>query len=41
MQSIWIRTNPAGSFEVLARFYGPKMALFEKSWRLGDIEKLR
>ena len=24
---------------VLARFYGPKPALFDKSWRLGDIEK--
>jgi hypothetical protein len=36
----WIPTDPRGSFEVLARFYGPKPALFDKSWRLGDIEKV-
>jgi hypothetical protein len=40
-RSNWIPTDPDGGFEVLARFYGPKKALFEKSWRLGDIEKLR
>jgi hypothetical protein len=39
-ESNWIPTDPAGGFEVLARFYGPKPALFDKSWRLGDIEKV-
>lgn len=38
-ESNWIPTDPAGDFEVLARFYGPQPALFDKSWRLSDIEK--
>jgi hypothetical protein len=36
----WIPTNPKGLFEVLFRLYGPEKPLFEKTWRLGDIEKL-
>jgi hypothetical protein len=28
-----------GGFEVLFRFYGPEKPLFEKTWRLPDIEK--
>jgi hypothetical protein len=36
----WIPTDAAGGFEVLFRFYGPKQPLFDKSWRLPDIEKL-
>jgi len=36
----WVPTNPGGRFEVLARFYGPMPPLFDKSWRLGDIEKV-
>jgi hypothetical protein len=39
-ESNWIPTDPRGGFEVLFRFYGPKKPLFEKSWRLPDIEKL-
>lgn len=39
-QSNWIPTNPDGQFEVLFRLYGPKPALFDKSWTLPDIEKL-
>lgn len=39
-QSNWIPTNPAGQFEVLFRLYGPKPALFDKTWALPDIEKL-
>jgi len=27
-------------FEVLFRFYGPEKLLFEKTWRLPDIEKV-
>lgn len=37
-ESNWIPVDPDGEFEVLARFYGPKPALFDKSWRLGEIE---
>lgn len=40
-QSNWIPTNPAGQFEVLFRLYGPKPALFDKTWALPDIEKLQ
>jgi hypothetical protein len=39
-QSNWIPTNAGGGFEVLFRFYGPENPLFEKTWRLPDIEKL-
>ena len=38
-ESNWIPTNPAGGFEVLFRLYGPEKPLFEKTWRLPDIEK--
>ena len=39
-ESNWIPTDPNGEFEVLARFYGPKPALFDKTWQLPDIEEL-
>ncbi|WP_234709353.1 DUF1214 domain-containing protein [Mycolicibacterium senegalense] len=39
-ESNWIPTNPGGRFEVLFRLYGPKPALFDKTWALPDIEKL-
>jgi len=39
-QSNWIQTDANGRFEVLARFYGPKKSLFDKSWKLPDIEKV-
>ena len=38
--SNWVPTNSEGRFEVLARFYGPQKPLFDKSWRLADIEKI-
>ena len=34
------RPTPNGRFEVLARFYGPQKPLFDKTWKLPDIEKL-
>jgi hypothetical protein len=36
-ESNWIPTDPKGRFEVLARFYGPQKALYDKSWTMGDI----
>ncbi|MDH6198403.1 hypothetical protein M2272_005062 [Mycobacterium frederiksbergense] len=36
----WIPTKPGGQFEVLFRLYGPKQELFDKTWRLPDIEKV-
>ena len=29
-----------GEFEVLFRFYGPEKPLFDKTWKLGDIEEV-
>jgi hypothetical protein len=41
-KSNWIPTEPNGRFEVLARFYGPQKALFEKTtWKLPDIERIQ
>ncbi|MHA4846684.1 DUF1254 domain-containing protein [Flavitalea antarctica] len=39
-ESNWIPTDPNGHFEILFRLYGPEKPLFEKKWKLGDIEKL-
>jgi len=39
-RSNWIPTDPHGRFEVVARFYGPKQALFDKTWKLPGIEPL-
>lgn len=36
----WVPTAPGGRFEVLARFYGPQKQLFDKTWRLPDIERI-
>ena len=41
-RSNWIPTDPKGRFEVLARFYGPQKALFDKkTWKLPDIERIK
>ncbi len=40
-ESNWVPTGGAGNFEVLARFYGPQKSLFDKTWRLPDIEKIK
>jgi hypothetical protein len=37
----WVPTKFGGQFEVLFRFYGPEKALFEKTWKLPDIEKVK
>ena len=39
-ESNWVPTDSNGRFEVLARFYGPKKPLFDKTWQLPDIEKV-
>ena len=36
----WVPTDPNGRFEVLARFYGPQKPLFDKTWKLPDIERI-
>lgn len=37
----WVPTSADGKFEVLFRFYGPEKPLFDKSWVLPDIEKVK
>ena len=39
-ESNWIPTKTGGQFEVLFRFYGPEKPLFDKTWKLPDIEQL-
>jgi hypothetical protein len=39
-ESNWVPTDPNGRFEVLARFYGPQKPLFDKTWKLPDIERI-
>jgi hypothetical protein len=36
-ESNWVPTNGRG-FEVLFRFYGPEKPLFDKAWKLADLE---
>lgn len=38
-ESNWVPTRADGKFEVLFRFYGPEKPLFERTWRLPDIEQ--
>lgn len=40
-ESNWIPTDPNGKFEVLFRIYGPEKPVFERTWKLGDIEKVQ
>jgi hypothetical protein len=37
--SNWVPTEPKRQFEVLFRLYGPKKELFEKIWKLPDVEE--
>ena len=39
-ESNWIPTDPARAFELMIRLYGPQKALFDKQWKLGDVEEL-
>lgn len=37
----WVPTDPKVKFELLARFYGPEKAFFEKSWKMGDVTEVK
>ena len=37
----WVPTVASGKFEVLFRFYGPQKPLFDRTWKLPDIEPVR
>jgi hypothetical protein len=39
-ESNWVPTSAKGQFEVLFRLYGPETPLFDKTWKLPDIEKI-
>jgi hypothetical protein len=41
MESNWIYTPPGKNWYPWFRFYGPQKAIFDKSWRLPDIERIR
>ena len=36
----WVQTASDKHWFILFRFYGPQRPVFDKSWRLGDIETL-
>ncbi len=36
----WVPTDPARKFELMFRLYAPTKALFDKTWRLPDVEKI-
>jgi hypothetical protein len=38
-ESNWVPTGGTGEFEVLFRFYGPEKPLFDKTWKLPDVEQ--
>ena len=39
-ESNWIETPAGKSWFPWIRFYGPQKALFDKSWRMPDIERM-
>jgi hypothetical protein len=39
LESNWIPTGE--DFFLLFRLYGPDKRLFDKTWRLGDVEKVK
>jgi hypothetical protein len=40
-ESNWVPTDAQRQFEVLFRFYGPEKPLFDKTWKLPDIEEVK
>ena len=39
-ESNWVPTDPARKFELMFRLYAPTKALFDKAWKLPDVEKI-
>ena len=37
----WLPTDPARRFDLMFRFYGPTPELFNKSWKLPDVEQVK
>ncbi len=40
-KSNWVPTDPKRQFELLFRLYGPKKELFEKTWKLPDVQEVK
>jgi hypothetical protein len=40
-ESNWVPTDPARKFELMFRLYAPTKALFEKTWKLPDVELVK
>jgi hypothetical protein len=40
-ESNWIPTDAARGFELMVRLYGPTKALFDKQWKLSDVEQVK
>jgi hypothetical protein len=40
-ESNWVPTDPKRQFELMFRLYGPKKELFEKTWKLPDVEEMK
>jgi hypothetical protein len=40
-ESNWVPTDPARKFELMFRLYAPTKALFEKTWKLSDVEEVK
>lgn len=36
----WVPTRPGAGWEIIFRLYGPQKPLFDKTWRLPDIERI-
>jgi hypothetical protein len=39
-ESNWVPTRPDGEFELLFRLYAPTKPLFDKTWKLPDVERV-
>jgi hypothetical protein len=39
-ESNWVPKSTDGIFEVLFRLYGPEKPLFDKMWKLPDVERI-
>ena len=39
-EAYWVPTKPGRPWVSFFRFYGPDKALFDKSWRMKDIEQV-
>ena len=40
-ESNWVPTDPKRQFELLFRLYAPTKALFDKTWVLPDVERIK